>query len=234
MRKMQNWADIFRELRNGRGVSQQKMADDLGIPQRTWANYESGRSKPTLDIAAVLAEKGYEVPGLTPDFYNFNTSILILQLKAQPTEGHKVPLLRQKVSCGPGVDWETDDNVEEYIDVFSILPRLTTGRMYAFKAKGSSMLGAGIRSGDYLIFDAELDFIPKDDVYVFMLDGEVYCKRIEFDRLANKMKIYSVRVADLEKAELVRTLDTTESSYGDRFRIFGRVRCLLRPNRGDD
>jgi SOS-response transcriptional repressor LexA len=153
---------------------------------------------------------------------------------AKASEGFKVPLLRQKVSCGPGVDWETSDNVEEYIDIFSILPRLATGRMYAFKASGSSMLGAGIRSGDYLIFDAELGFIPKDDIYVFTLDGEVYCKRLEFDMLANKIKIYSVRVADLEKAELVRTLDMTEASYGDRFRIFGRVRYLLRPNRGED
>jgi transcriptional regulator with XRE-family HTH domain len=233
MKKTQNWANIFQELRKGLGISQQKMADDLGIPQRTWANYESGRSKPTLDIAAALAKKGYEIPGLTPGFYNFNTSIEA-QLKAKPAGGHKVPLLRQKVSCGPGVDWETDDNVEEYIDIFSILPRLATGRMYAFKASGSSMLGAGIRSGDYLIFDAELGFIPKDDIYVFTLDGEVYCKRLEFDMLANKIKIYSVRVADLEKAELVRTLDMTEASYGDRFRIFGRVRYLLRPNRGDD
>jgi transcriptional regulator with XRE-family HTH domain len=234
VKEMQNWANIFQELRKGLGISQQKMADDLGIPQRTWANYESGRSKPTLDIAATLAKKGYEIPGLTPSFYNFNTSIEA-QLKAKPAGGHKVPLLRQKVSCGPGVDWETDDNIEEYIDVFSILPRLATGRMYAFKASGSSMLGAGIRSGDYLIFDAELGFIPKDDdIYVFTLDGEVYCKRLEFDMLANKIKIYSVRVADLEKAELVRTLDMTEASYGDRFRIFGRVRYLLRPNRGDD
>jgi SOS-response transcriptional repressor LexA len=148
--------------------------------------------------------------------------------------GYKVRLLRQQVSCGPGVDWETDDNVEEYIDVFSILPRLATGRMYAFKASGSSMLGAGIRSGDYLIFDAELGFIPKDDIYIFTLDGEVYCKRLEFDMLAKKLKIYSVRVADLEKAELVRTLDMTEVSFGDRFRILGRVRYLLRPNRGED
>jgi SOS-response transcriptional repressor LexA len=227
------------------------LQDKLGL---TTAGLEKKLGLGNGYIAGLLSggEKGIKSPGkllvalvnhnISTDWFLTGKGEMFLasapspqgQELTNPAGGHKVPLLRQRVSCGPGIDWETDDNIEEYIDIFSILPRLATGRMYAFKASGSSMLGAGIRSGDYLIFDAELDFIPKDDIYVFTLDGEVYCKRLEFDMLAHKMKIYSVRVADLEKAELVRTLDMTETSYGDRFRIFGKVRYLLRPNRGDD
>jgi DNA-binding XRE family transcriptional regulator len=230
----------LKEVRNRLGYkTQEPFAVKIGTSQTTLSKYENGTIDIPDDLKIKISEFGINIHWLVT-----GEGEMLHIIAPQPagtgreivnaSDGFKVPLLRQKVSCGPGVDWETDDNVEEYIDVFSILPRLATGRMYAFKASGSSMLGAGIRSGDYLIFDAELGFIPKDDIYVFTLDGEVYCKRLEFDMLANKIKIYSVRVADLEKAELVRTLDMTEASYGDRFRIFGRVRYLLRPNRGED
>lgn len=41
------------------------MADWFQIPQRTWANYENGRSVPHLDFLIKLHEKGYDIPGLT-------------------------------------------------------------------------------------------------------------------------------------------------------------------------
>jgi transcriptional regulator with XRE-family HTH domain len=75
LKKMQDWAKILRELRERLGITQQKMADNLGIPQRTWANYENGRSAPNLDVIALLAQKGYEIPGLTPVFYGLPVPI---------------------------------------------------------------------------------------------------------------------------------------------------------------
>ena len=60
-------------------------------------------------------------------------------------------------------------------------------------------------------------------LYVFGLDGEAYCKRLEFDSIANRIKIYSVRVADLEKAELLKTLDSNEEGFVERFKLFGKV-----------
>jgi phage repressor protein C with HTH and peptisase S24 domain len=62
---MQNWAIFLKNLRKDLGKSQQEMADYLGIPQRTWANYECGRSEPRMRILTALAEKGHTVPGLT-------------------------------------------------------------------------------------------------------------------------------------------------------------------------
>jgi SOS-response transcriptional repressor LexA len=146
---------------------------------------------------------------------------------AQALTHTKIPLLKQRVSCGPGVEWETEENIDEYIEVQTFIPRLGIGRVFAVKAQGSSMLGAGIRAGDYIFFDGSEEQRPHDGIYVFALDGEVYCKRIEFDNLSRRVKIFSVRIADLEKAELVASLDTNDSSFADRFCIFGRVtRCI--------
>ena len=133
-----------------------------------------------------------------------------------------VPVLSQKVSCGPGVEWNSEQNITEYISLASLSPALS-GKVYGFRVAGTSMLGAGIKDGDIVIFDASPDQNLTDGIYVFSLDGDAYCKRLEFDRLANRIKIYSVRVADLEKAELLRTLDSTDEGFAERFQLFGKV-----------
>jgi SOS-response transcriptional repressor LexA len=153
---------------------------------------------------------------------------------ANPARGHKVPLLRQKVSSGPGVSWQTEDNIIDYIDVFDLLPRLKAKRLFALCVEGSSMLGAGIRNGDYVLFDSAEDQRLHDGIYVFALDGEVYCKRLEFDSISKRIKIYSVRVSDLEKAELLVTLDMNDISTAERLTIFGRVFYWVHPNLDDD
>jgi hypothetical protein len=96
------------------------------------------------------------------------------------------------------------------------------------------MIGAGIRNGDYVLFDSAEDQRFHDGIYVFALDGEVYCKRMEFDGISRKIKIYSVRVADLEKAELLDTIDMGDISAAERLMIFGRVLYWVHPNTDDN
>ena len=110
-----------------------------------------------------------------------------------------VPVLSQKASCGPGVEWNSEQNITEYISLASLSPALS-GNVYGFRVAGTSMLGAGIKDGDIVIFDASPD-----------------------QNLTNRIKIYSVRVADLEKAELLRTLDSTDAGFAERFQLFGKV-----------
>jgi hypothetical protein len=96
------------------------------------------------------------------------------------------------------------------------------------------MIGAGIRNGDYVLFDSAEDQRFRDGIYVFALGGEVYCKRLEFDGISRKVKIYSVRVADLEKAELLATIDMGDISVAERLMILGHVLYWVHPNNGDD
>jgi SOS-response transcriptional repressor LexA len=148
--------------------------------------------------------------------------------------GYKVPLLRQKVSCGPGVDWDGEQNIKEYIDIFSLVPHIKPGRIFALSVQGNSMIGASIRNGDYVLFNAEADQYLDDGIYVFALDEDVYCKQLEFDGISKKIKIYSIRVADMEKADLLTTLNIEDPDFADRFNIFGRVVSWIHPNFNND
>ena len=122
---------------------------------------------------------------------------------------------------------EADQNIEGYKDVFSMIPRHKLGRLFALSVKGNSMLGAGIKNGDHVLFCTGAEPVLDDGIYVFSLDGEVFCKQLEFDIISKKLKIYSIRVADLEKAELLTTLNVEDSDFADRFHIYGRVFCWL-------
>jgi SOS-response transcriptional repressor LexA len=213
--------------------SQAQFAGEFGLEQTTLSKYEKGTLNIPDTIKLKLGEFGINLHWLlTGEGEMFLASVPAFPAGREVAKagegGYKVPLLRQKVSCGPGVNWQDEANIVEYIDVFDLIPRLKIKRMFALCVEGSSMLGAGIRNGDYVLFDSAQDQWPHDGIYVFALDGEVYCKRMEFDM--TKIKIYSVRFTDLDKAELMITLDTDDISTADRLTILGRVLYWVHPN----
>jgi SOS-response transcriptional repressor LexA len=227
--------EIAEKLIENKGLDRSKLARELGLGSRYVADIKSGKSKkPSSDFALALINKLNFNPAwlqtgegemlTTPTPPNLENSLI------KGTSGTKVPLLRQKVSCGVGMHWESEQNIQGYIDIFDMIPRLQIKRIFALCVEGSSMLGAGICDGDYVFFDGEADNLPHDGIYVFALDGDVYCKRLEFEKITKKIKIFSVRTADLEKAELLTTLDMEDTSVSDRLEIFGRVVSWVHPN----
>jgi transcriptional regulator with XRE-family HTH domain len=216
-------------LRESLGFNQRAFASELDIKRPTLAGYEKGTSQPSADFLIKIRE-AYHV---NIDWLLTGAGEMFLSVQAEKslaTPGYKVPLLRQKVSCGEGVDWEDEQNTNGYIDIFSLVPRRMIGRLYALSVQGNSMVGAGIRDGDYVLFCANENQQLVDDIYVFSLDGDVFCKQLEFDTISKKIKIYSIRVADLEKAELLITLNVEDTDFADRLHIFGRVFSWIHPN----
>jgi transcriptional regulator with XRE-family HTH domain len=208
-------------------LTQTSLASKLGLSQGVISEFASGAREPSKEFLIGLPKLGVSLDW----FLSGEGEMLLAPLPAKAGNGYKVPLLRQKVSCGPGVEWQDDNNIVEYIDVFDQIPRLKIERLFAFCVEGSSMLGAGIRNGDYVLFNSAKDQWVRDGIYVFALDGEVYCKRLEFDM--SKIKIYSVRFADLDQADLMVTLDSEDISTADRLTIFGRVLYWIHPNLDD-
>jgi len=205
-------------------LTQTGLASKLGLSQGVISEFASGSREPSKEFLIGLPKLGVSLDW----FLTGEGEMLLVPLPVKAGTGYKVPLLRQKVSCGSGIDWQNENNIIEYIDVFDQIPRLKIERLFALRAEGSSMLGAGIQNGDYLLFDSAKDQWVRDGIYVFALDGEVLCKRLEFDM--TKINIFSVRFTDLDKAELMVTLDKEDISTSDRLTIFGRVLYWIHPN----
>lgn len=211
----------LKEIVKYTGLSDRAFAQSIDLAQTTFTNILLKGTEPKSDVLRAIIEK-YKINAhwlLTGEGEMFTKT----ETEKTPcVKDVMVPVLSQKASCGPGVEWNSEQNITEYISLATLSPALS-GKVYGFRVVGTSMLGAGIKDGDIVIFDASPDQNLTDGIYVFSLDGDAYCKRLEFDRLANRIKIYSVRVADLEKAELLRTLDSTDEGFAERFQLFGKV-----------
>ena len=219
----------IKELREKLGLNQAELANKLGIQKSLISEYENDKKEPSKNVIISLMK----IFGVSANWlFTGEGSMFVEGSKAEvpAQKGVTIPLLSQKVSCGPGQSWESEQNITEYISLSSLSPALS-GRVYGFRVSGTSMLGAGIKDGDIVIFDASPNQELTDGICVFSLDGDAYCKRLEFDRLANLIKIYSVRVADLEKAELLKTLNSTDEGFAERFNLFGKVFSWLHLNR---
>lgn len=216
-----NADEQIRAIRKSKGMTQQEFAAFMEVSSSSIANIENG----TREISKAMMKSIVEKCGVNAHWLLTGEGEMFTKTESEKTPCVKdvmVPVLSQKASCGPGVEWNSEQNITEYISLASLSPALS-GKVYGFRVAGTSMLGAGIKDGDIVIFDASPDQNLTDGIYVFSLDGDAYCKRLEFDRLANRIKIYSVRVADLEKAELLRTLDSTDEGFAERFQLFGKV-----------
>jgi len=226
--------DIGTRLKQARetlGVTQTEIAKTLDIESNFLSNIERGQKEPSKKLLSVLITK-YKINSnwlLTGEGEMFVSSV---KSEVAPT-GYHIPLLRQKVSCGSGQSWDDETNIERYVNVFDLIPRLKTGKVYAVPVDGSSMLGAGIKHGDIVLFEANKDQVTNDGIYVFSLDGDVYCKRLEFDALTRQIKVFSVRVADLEKAELAMSFKADDSALSERLQLFGRVFAWFHPEGWD-
>ena len=216
-----NADEQIRAIRKSKGMTQQEFAAFMEVSSSSIANIENG----TREISKAMMKSIVEKCGVNAHWLLTGEGEMFTKAESEKTPCIKdvmVPVLSQKASCGPGVEWNSEQNITEYISLASLSPALS-GKVYGFRVAGTSMLGAGIKDGDIVIFDASPDQSLTDGIYVFSLDGDAYCKRLEFDRLANRIKIYSVRVADLEKAELLHILDSTDEGFAERFQLFGKV-----------
>jgi hypothetical protein len=202
----------------------QQFADFLGIPSTTVSDIGLFKREPSKGILLKLTSKfGVNLHWmLTGEGDMFLKSPEKALVKADKT-GLKVPVLQLKDKWSPGLNWRSDKSIWDLNGVFRELPSTVEG-LFAFRVQGSSMLGAGIRHGDYVLFDSTENQKFWDGIHVIGFNCELCCRRIEFD--IGCKRIFSVRVADLAQAFLIETVNDDS----DRLEILGRVYYWLHPN----
>lgn len=215
----------LRKIITTKGISDSQFARETGTAQTTIANMFGRDSEPRSD----LLEKVIEIYNINPIWLLTGEGEMFsgsCEAEKAVAPCKKIPVLSQKVSCGPGQTWESESNIESYIEPLSPLPCLAGKSICAFRASGVSMIGIGIQDGDVVFFDGSSDQRTRDGIYVFGFAGDAYCKLLRFEPLENKVMVYSVQKQDLREAELIRTIDADS----EEFHIFGRVLAWLHEN----
>lgn len=190
----------IRHLRHLKGLSQEHLADEIGVSRSIIASKEEGRSEPKIELLIGLS-----------DYFKIPMDILIRKDLTKAKDFSFIELGNQRVLFPITVDSENEDLIEvvpvktsagylagyddpEYIEQLDKirLPFLPTGKHRAFPIKGDSMLP--VKDGSFIVgrYIEDLQDIKNGTTYVLLTkdDGMVY-KRV-FNQLVSKSALLLV------------------------------------------
>lgn len=162
--------EVMTALRKQAGMSQQVLADKLGVTRSAIGMYETDQREPNLDTLKALAD----IFGVDLDTLAGRDRERALPSNVTPMEEMgQVPLLG-RIACGTPI--LAEENIEEYVD----LPRRIKAD-FALECKGDSMVGADIRNGDVVYIRAQPE-VENGQIAAVLVDGdEATLKRLYFD-----------------------------------------------------
>ena len=159
-------------LRNQKGISQQKLADYLGVSRSTVAMWEVSSNEPDTEMLTRIA-----------DYFNVSIDYLLGRAEASepveldaipglyPIQKKKFPVLGN-VACGEPVF------AEENRDAF-IMASADIDADFCLIADGDSMSGAHIEDGD-IVFVKQMEIVPNGYIAVVLIDDEATLKYIDY------------------------------------------------------
>lgn len=159
--------EVLRHYRKQRGLTQQEVADMMGIAKSTYSGYETGRRQPGVDevkaLAKIFSVTGNEIIGNAP-----------LDTRPVPPQG-MVPVIGM-ASAGKGVIAAEDIMGYESAD-----KHYADNPDYRYiKVIGDSM-SPKIDDGDLVLVHYQTS-VDSGSVGVFIVDGEDgYVKKVEYD-----------------------------------------------------
>lgn len=155
--------DVLLNLRKQAGVTQQSLADYLGISRQAYANYENGNRSPDYQTLKKLSSYF----SVSVDYLLGNAS----NLKTQ--NGIKIPVYG---SVAAGIPIEAITDIDDYEEITDDMAR--SGNFAALKIKGASM-EPRIVNGDVVIVKLQ-DDVDSGDIAIVMVNGdEATCKKIK-------------------------------------------------------
>lgn len=172
-----NFAIKLKTTRTEKGFTQHTLAKLLNVSFGTVGNWEAGTRKPDSDMLRRIADAlDVSVDYLIGrDVNPMNNIKNILPLKTK-----KVPLLGE-IACGEPIF--ADEQYGEYAQVFEDIDC-----DFCLRAKGDSMIGAGIKNGD-IVFVRKQDTVENGEVAAVIIDNEATLKRVYYYPDKNKLML---------------------------------------------
>lgn len=208
----------IKEARLRKGYSQAELAEKLGYKSRTSINKieVEGRDIPRSSIV-----KFAEVLGVSPSYLmgwedepnqdSQKENICTQFDNIQPVHIKKFRLLGD-IACGKPI--YADENYESYISADADI-----NADFCLRAKGDSMIDAGIAEGD-IVFIHEQPIVNPGEIAAVIIDDEATLKRVYYDRANNRLQLVAANPA---YAPLVYTNEELNS-----IRILGKAVALMR------
>ena len=198
-----NINDRLKLIRANEGLSQAKFAKLFGLPQTTYAQYELGGRAVPDELKQELAKLGYNIHWLVTgegdmqqmakeilERHNYDLDDISEEEMDVVRRKVDIPILKQRLSAGPGQEWADDDFREEKIPVLARLLQIYNIKdIYAAEVRGDSMEGVNLFNEDIALFVRGR--VDGDGIYAFSVGGEVYVKRLQFNPFTNMVQIIS-------------------------------------------
>ena len=212
--------DRVRSLLSERGISQSSFARKIDVSPQTLSAWLSGRNRPGIDEVAKMCE----VLHVSPSWIMTGRMDAPDHQSLVCTDNISIPLLDLSASCGNGRQIE-DAAYVRLIQVNNQWVRRHCGdanprALNILSVDGDSM-SPTLDDGDFVIVDTSATSIYTDSVFAFLLDSDLYVKRLQ--RIGRKLKV----ISDNKLYESY-ILEPADLEHG--FRVIGRVvtTCLVR------
>ncbi len=193
-----------------KNLTQAQLASLSGINQSTISRYLNGEIEPPLETwlrigrSLDIEEKEILLAArvIKQDAFVVDSSLV------------QIPLLPHAIPCGTPVEY-FDDFSEGIIFIPEDILQLRVGksyrmgrRLYAVRARGDSMIGEGIRDGDYVIFCPDMEVEQGDVAAVEVSCQGITIKKVrfrgdEFVELHPANEKYEVRVVRKEELRVL-------------------------------
>lgn len=159
-----NFPSIFKQLRKERKLTQEQIADRLGVSKSTVSMYENGGRVPPYE----MMERISRLFDVDMNRLFGQPSLGALPPNLRPVQTRRFPLLGE-IACGEPI--VANAEYEVFVDASSDVKA-----DFCLTAKGDSMIGARILDGDVVFIRAQ-EMVENGKIAAVIIDNEATLKR---------------------------------------------------------
>ena len=197
--------DNLKSIRVKSGLSQAAFATQFQMTQTTYSQYETGKRSVPDEFKQQLAQRyninlHWLITGQGEMYVggNAGTSACSGQsndgaVSRQPLalkDSVEVPMLDLRLSAGMGDEWGLGSPTGESIYVPKrVARRYPSNSVFVGALVDGDSMEPTLHDGEPVVFVK--GFVKGDGIYVLAVNGELFVKRLEFNRILNRLRIIS-------------------------------------------
>ena len=198
-------SDRLKQIRLKSGLSQTSFAEQFGLAQTTYGPYETGKRSVPDELKQQLSQRfnvnlHWLITGQGEMYVGGNTGASACNERSnegavsrQPLalrDSVEVPMLDLKLSAGMGDEWGLGSPTGESIYVPKrVARRYPSNSVFVGALVDGDSMEPTLHDGEPVVFVK--GFVKGDGIYVLAVNGELFVKRLEFNRILNRLRIIS-------------------------------------------